>query len=359
MAASTVSYASTPMLTIGGDLALGPMHDLLELSVDEDVNGMTSLEARFVNWGYTGTGQGSLYLDRTTFDFGKDLKVAFGPDTGDVLFTGKISALQADYPDGGAGSMSICAEDAVQSFRLTRRTRTFDDASTKDIATTMASEHGLSPQIDLDGPTRKVVNQLNISDLAFLRSLAYADGGELWLDDKTLHLQGRAKRDGGTATLTYPGSLQSFSVRADLAHQVTDVSICGWSVADKDAIKETGDSSALGAELGSGDTSGSDVLEKAFRERHEMIVVGEPLQSDDATARAKAAYLDRARRFLTGTGTTAGSPSIRVGTRVTLAGLSPLFNGDYRVIRTRHHYDLVKGYTTEFDVERAGIGASQ
>lgn len=359
MPASTVSYASTPMLTIGGDLALGPMHDLLELSVDEDVDGLASLEARFVNWGYTGTGQGSLYLDRTTFDFGKDLKVGFGPDTGDVLFTGKISALQADYPDGGAGSLSVCAEDALQEFRLTRRTRTFDESSTKDIANAMASEHGLTPQVDLDGPTRKVASQLNISDLAFLRALVHADGGELWLADKTLHVQDRAHRDGSTAALTYPGSLQSFSVRADLAHQVTDVAICGWSVADKDAIKETGDASALGAELGPGDTSGSDVLEQAFSARHEMVVVDEPLQSDDARARAKAAYLDRARRFITGTGMTAGSPSIRVGSRVTLAGLSPLFNGDYRVIRTRHHYDLVKGYTTEFEVERAGIGASR
>ena len=65
---------------------------------------------------------------------------------------------------------------------------------------------------------------------------------------------------------------------------------------------------------------------------------------------------DRARRFVTGTGVTDGTPGIRVRARVTIGGVGVLFSGEYRVVQTSHRFDL-HGYRTEFDVERVGIGA--
>ncbi len=72
---------------------------------------------------------------------------------------------------------------------------------------------------------------------------------------------------------------------------------------------------------------------------------------------ATSLHLARARRFVTGSGTAAGSPGVRVGARVNLEGLGKPFNGEYRVTRTRHSFDLMNGYRTDFDVERAGMGA--
>ena len=353
---TTAAYVSTPTLRISGSVATGPMSQLESLVVADDIDGMSWLEARLVNWGFAGSGVGYLYFDRTTFDFGSTVEVAFGPnDT--TMFTGRISAIGAVYPDGGIAALELSAEDRLQDLRLTRRTRTFEQISTEDVARRLASDHGLSADVTLPGPTRRVVNQLNLSDLAFLRQLAHADGGEVWLDGTTLHLQARNTRDQGQVSLDYGGggSLLSFEVHADLAHQVSDVAVTGWSVADKDAIAESADSSTLAGELG-GDTSASEVLVAAFAPRHEHLVVAEPLAADDARARAAAIYLQRARRFVCGSGATAGNPQLRVGCRATLSGLGPLFSGDYRVVRTRHRYSLTEGYRTDFDVERPGIG---
>lgn len=351
----TALMPSRPTLRVGGSVANGPTHGLMSLTVEEDVHGLCWMEAELVNWGFTGSGAGFLYLDRATFDFGTTVEVEFGRD-GVTVFSGRISAIEARYPAASITTFVFCAEDGLQDLRLSRRTRTFDQVSTADVAQQLASDHGLTADVSLAGPTRAVVNQLNLSDLAFLRQLAHADGGEVWLEGGTLHVQGRADRDGDTVRLEYGGSLLHFEVRADLAHQVTDVVATGWSVADKDTIEETADASALGAELGS-DSSGSDVLAAAFSERHEHLVVAEPLTSDDARSRARAAYLERARRFVTGSGSTSGDPRLRVGGRVALSGLGSTFNGDYRVVRTRHRFDAQDGYRTDFDVERAGIGA--
>lgn len=356
---TATAFVSTPALTVAGQVNAAAAGNLVSLTTEETIAGMYWCEARFVNYGYRNDAPGYLYLGRDVLDFGTTLAVAFGPQgASQQVFAGKISAIQADYPPGDQAQVLIFAEDGLQDLRLTRRTRTFDDSSTADIASQLAGEHGLTPSVNLDGPARKITAQLNQSDLAFLRALARRDDAEVWLDSTTLHLSRRPDRDGGTIALSYGADLLSFSVRADLADQCTKLGVTGWDVAGKDAIAETADSSALAAELAGGDTSGSDVLSKAFGQRTENIVRATPLTSDDARAVARAAYLERARRFVCGTGTTGGTPALQVGARVTLNGLGALFNGSYYVSRSRHMFDVALGYRTEFDVERAGIGAT-
>jgi phage protein D len=356
---TSIAYVSTPVLSLAGQVDADAVSNLISLCVTEDVAGMCSCEARFNNFGTRNGAPGYLYLGRDKLDFGTALAVRFGPEGQDQqVFAGKVSALQADYPAGSAAQLLVFAEDGLQGLRLTRRTRSFDDSSISDIAATLASDHGLTAQVEVTGPVRAVNIQLNQSDLAFLRDLARRDDAEIWLDGSTLHLQARPDRQAdGPLTLSYGAELLSFSARADLADQCSTVTVAGWDVAAKDAISESADGSALGAELGR-DTSGADVLSAAFASRTETITRATPLNSDDARALARAAYFERARRFLCGTGQTGGTPQLRVGMTVTLDGLGGLFNGDYYVSATRHRYDLECGYRTEFDVERAGIGAA-
>jgi Bacteriophage probable baseplate hub protein len=354
---AVTSFVSTPVLAVAGATNDEAAGNLVSLTVEETIVGMCWCELRLANHGYRNGAQDYLYLNRDVFDFGTEIAVTLGPrEDSRQVFGGKVSAVQAYYPSSEQAQVLVFAEDGLQELRLTRRTRTFEDSSTADIAEKLAGEHGLTAAVDLDGPTRKVTAQVNQSDLAFLRWLARRDDGEVWLDGSALHVSRRPDRDGGSVELTYGGDLLTFSVRADLADQCTEVGVAGWDVAAKDAILETADSGDLGSELASGDTSGSDALRKAFGDRTEHIVRGTPLTSDDARAIARAAYLERARRFVCGTGVTAGTAALRVGSRVTLSGLGAMFNGGYYVSRVRHMFDLALGYRTEFDVERAGIG---
>lgn len=356
MTAST--YLSLPRLSVGGSVNAALASDLVSLTVEETTVGMTWCEARFANYGYRDGSQGYRYLGRDVLDFGTALTVTLGaPGASREVFTGHVSALQADYPDGEPAQLLAFAEDGLQRLRMTRRSRSFERSSTADLARRIAGDHGLGAAVDLDGPTRAVTAQLNQSDLAFLRALARRDDGEVWLDGTTLHVARRPSRAGAPLELRYGSDLLSFSVRADLADQCTAVAVTGWDVAAKQAISERADRSTLGAELGSGQTAGSALLATAFAERTETLVRAEPLTGADARAVARAAYLERARRLVCGTGLSAGSATLRVGGTVSLTGLGRLFDGEYAVTRTRHMLDLVLGYRTEFDVERPGIGA--
>lgn len=353
------SYLSSPKVLIAGQVNNTLSLDILTILVEETLAGLSRCEVCVNNYGQRSSGDSDyLYLGRDVLDFGKDFAVQLGPgDLARQVFKGHITALEAEYPAAGGGQLVILAEDRFQDLRMTRRTRTFEDVSDEDVINQIAQEHSLTPELDLTGPTYKVLAQVNQSDLAFIRERARNINAELWVDDTKLFAKTRTDRASANPSidLAYGANLLSFVVRADLAHQCTELGIAGWDVAAKEAIEETGDENAIRAEL-NGDTSGSSLLLQSFAERKETVVHTTPLTGEEARNVAQARYRERARRFVTGAGVADGDGRIRVGSVLNLGGLGNMFNGKYYVVRVRHSFDGTNGFRTEFDVERPGLG---
>jgi phage protein D len=345
--------SSRPTIVIDGQESASLTGGQLHVRVREDVHGLYDCELELGNWGPNGgTDPNFLYFDRKTIDFGKQLtlNVANQP-----IFSGRITGIEARYPEGDSPSLTVLAEDRFQDLRMTRRTRTFTSVSDGDVAKRVAGEHGLKPDVGVDGPTYTVLAQLNQSDLAFLRERARSLDAELWITDTTLSMQPRTKRVSTPLTLTYGKELREFRALADVATQATSVEVTGWDVAGKTAIDEKADDSVLGSELQGGD-SGPSVLRSAFGERKDVLATAVPQTSAEAKARAGALLKRRARRFVVGTGTAQTQSGLRVGATVSLVGLGPLFEGNFYVSAVTHLYDGAGGLRTELTVERPGLG---
>jgi len=357
MSAAAGYISARPRLKVDGQVNAALGDELLQsLVVEETTAGFFRCEARFTNWGSRGNAVGFLLFDRQLLDFGKDFEVEIGPpDAARRVFAGRISGIEALYPAQRSPELTILAEDRLQDLRMERRTRSFEDISDADVVRRIASAHGLTAQVDVDGPTYAVLVQLNQSDLAFLRERMAAIDGELWVDGRTLHAVQRARRATGSLTLTYGQNLLEFSALADLAHQRTAVRVSGWDPDGKQAIDESAQAAAIAGELAGGD-SGSAILERALTARSEPLATATPLSAREATTQAEARYRERARRFVTGGGSTDGSAALQVGASVTLKGLGPLFDGAYTVTRATHRFDMRSGLRTAFEVERPGLG---
>jgi Bacteriophage probable baseplate hub protein len=351
--------ASRPNLAVDGRPVPGLADGLLSLAVEETTAGLFCCTATFGNWGTGPDGVGFLYFDRQVFDFGRALTVEMGADSTQApVFEGRITALEGRYPRQQPPQLEVLAEDRCQDLRMVRRTRTFEDQSDHDVFTAIAGEHGLEPEIDVDGPTHKTLAQVNQSDLAFLRERARAIDAEVWVEGTKLFAQARARRKASTpVTLTYGQELRELTASADLANQRTRLAVGGWDVAGKEAIVEESGEEAISGELGGG-LSGSSVLAGAFGERAERIVHTVPLSGEEARAEAAACYRAAARRFLTAEGIAEGDARIKVATQVTLQGLGPLFNGPWYVTGVRHTFDNKDGFKSRFCCERPGLGAS-
>ena len=351
-----IFYASRPVVRVDGQPRPALGAGMVSLVVEETTLGLFRCEARVGNWGPVGRDVGYLYFGRDVLDFGKAFEVELGPPGGSRrVFAGKVTGLEAHYPQERPPELTVLAEDTFQDLRMARRTRSFEDVSDGDVVRRVAAEHALSPDVDLDGPTHRVLTQVNQSDLAFLRERVAAVDGELWVDGTTLHAQARSRRDAGTVVLRYGAGLLEFSVLADLAHQRSSVRVSGWDVGGKEAIDEEAAESAVQGELAGG-RSGSAVLAAALGERKERVVASVPLSATEASETAKAQYRWRARQFVRGTGQAEGAAAVRVGSTVDLKDLGPLFSGKYYVTRCRQTFDTARGFRTTFDAERPGIG---
>ena len=350
---------TVPEFTVAGQVQAELARDLALLSIEEDVHGLTRLQASFIATGPRANHPDEQinWLDGQVLDFGKTLQVGMGPsDARRTLFDGKVSALELSMEQGRAAEVVCFAEDALMDLRLTRRFKTYENVSEADLVQAIASEHGLTARADLDSPAWPLVQQWNQSDLAFLRERARRFAAEVWVADGTLHLAARERRDGESLTLIQGGTLQQVRLRADLAHQRSKVVAGGFDDASAAAIDEEAGAEAMAAEA-QGHTHGAQVLQRAFGERASYRVREVPLRGDHARAMARAALLKRARRFVAVSGVADGNNRLRVGSRLRLERVSPLFEGDgYVVTRARHQFDLVAGYRTAFEAERAWIG---
>jgi phage protein D len=323
------------------------------MQIVESVEGMARCELVVGNWGGAGSA-GFQHFRRDTLDFGKALKVTLGDGS---LFEGRISALSARFPDGGPPQLSVCAEDRLQDLRMVRRTRTFADASTADVLRRIASDHGLQPQLDVQGETYKVLAQLNQSDLAFAQDLARREDAQVWVEGTRLKAAQRTRRNGTTVELAWAGSLREFEVSADLAHQRTKLVASGWNVADKRAATHEAQESAVSSELNGG-SSGARTLQNAFGARVDTLAHGVPADAAQARALAETSFRHMARRFVVGRGVAETTVALRVGSKLKISGVGPLFEGDYTTTETRVIFDARHGLRTAFWCDRPSIGAA-
>jgi Bacteriophage probable baseplate hub protein len=348
---------TAPALTVDGQLRAELTHDLVRLEVEETTEGLKTLSARFLAFGpRPGAPDGILHLDGRVFDFGKSFDVALGSEQDPrTVFRGKISALEADFEEGGVPEVVVFAEDRFMDLRTTRRMRTYERMSDKEIAEEIASKHGLSAEVDADGPTYDLVQQWNVSDLAFLRERARRIRAEVWLQDDTLFFKSRDKRGATELTLVQGNHLLRLQARADLAHQRTAVRVSGYDAKDRAAIDEEAGGDAIQAEIAGGRT-GPDVLQRAFGERVSFRVREVPLTSSEAADWARADMLRRCRSFVQVIATTRGTADLVVGSRLTLQRVgAPFEGGGYHATRVRHTYDLEQGFRTHFEAERPTI----
>ena len=341
-----------PTVLIDGQEDSSLVGGLTSLLIVERTDGLYRCEAKFGNWGPKDDSTDFLYFDRKILDFGKDFQIKLAQDE---LFKGKITALEADFPEGKPPEITVLAEDALQNLRMTRRTRSFEDMSDADIFRKIAGEHSLTPSISASGATHKSVAQVNQSDLAFMRERARAVDAEIWIKDKNLNVKTRSDRGQDKISLKYQGNLREFKVIADLANQRTSVVASGWDVSAKSEIKKEATDSVLSGELG-GDTSGVSILKEKFGNRKETLAHGVPLTNQEAQSLAESFLKRAARQFVVGRGTTEPNGKLRVGAFVELDGLGKMFNGKYYVAEIAHIFDNVKGLRTEFRAERTGIG---
>jgi phage protein D/phage baseplate assembly protein gpV len=290
-------------------------------------------------------------VDTNKFPLGKPVEIEIksrGTESTATVIKGEITAIEPEFRDGGDAILTVRGYD--KSHRLNRGTKTeaFINVKDSDIATEIAGNVGLSPQVDTTSEVHDHVYQDNQSDLAFLHMLAQRNGFEVFVDDEKLYFQ-KAQASSAEITLEWGMNLEVFSPRLSISKQVDEVTVKGWDPKEKKAIIGKATSSKVSPSIGFGGWGGQEAKKAIAAESR--LVVRRPVYSQAEADTVAQAILDQVNStFVEADGTSSGVPDLNAGKKVKIESVGEKFSGNYFVTSAIHLYDL-QGYKTHFTVE--------
>jgi len=321
---------------------------LIAMELNEQESGLSSLELRFSNVASTDAGTSELaFEDEAILKLGTLLTIYSGDEREpQEIFRGVVTGLEADFPVLDPPELVVLAEDVLQKARMMRRTAIHEDVSIADIAQNIANNIGVTPRITELDDSIGTWCQFNESDLMFLRRLLSRYYADVQIIGEEMFVFNHDEMQRQNIELTLHSQLRSVRVLADLSQQVNEVTFSGWDVSQGEKITAT----STGANEGPGrGRSGAELLVEALGERSEHIGHLSVNNQQEAQLLVDAAYDQLARKFVCVEGTAEGNPGIRVGSHVTLSGISTRFDNTYYVNSACHRFDKKRGYETDFE----------
>lgn len=349
MAEETISVANFKLLINGSEISEDLISAVEGVTVEDEINlpAMFTIKFNIVDF-ENGAWRG---IDLKTFNIGDEIKIFMGIDNTVEMMTGEIISLDITF--GDYSFMEIRGYDRLHRFRFGTKRRSFKDQKDSDIASSIASEIGLTPQVDDTGTAYPYLFQNNQTNYEFLLERARRIGYEILADNKTFIFRKSQEDKSPELILEHNIDLQSFSVQLKTLTEGSEVEFRGWDVKNK---KEIASTTSKGSEKTTmaGKESGFEVSEGAFGASSISVIDEFIIDSAGAEGLAKARYNTILKEFITGEGKCSGNSDIRAGKTVEIKGIGDRFSGAYYVISTIHSIDDA-GYTTTFKVRRTGI----
>jgi phage protein D/phage baseplate assembly protein gpV len=336
-----------PYIKIGGqDVSKEFMDDLLEIVVDTSLYlpSMFTLEVldERLKW-----------VDDALLDIGKPVEISLKTDeeAGGVqgtLIKGEITALEPHFSAKGRTTMLVRGYDKSHRLHRGKKTRTFLKMKDSDIASKIASEAGLTAQVDATTVTYDFVLQNNQTNIEFLLARAERIGYQVFAAEGKLYFKKGSFSLGEGPKLAYAEGLGSFRPCWTASGQADKVIVNGWDPKGKKAISSQKTPNA-GLNQGGMKKTGGATAKSAFRTASAIITDRPVCTAQEATALATGLSNDISREFVQAEGMCKGHPQVKAGWKVTIQKVGTRFSGTYFVTSATHIYNE-DGYHTTFSI---------
>jgi phage protein D/phage baseplate assembly protein gpV len=340
-------FVAQCIIKIDGQNAPDGFQDsLLEVVVDQSLKlpGMFTIELQ----------DASLeWVDNSLLDLGKavEIKVSQSGEEGneeDTLIKGEITSLEPNFSARGDTTVLIRGYDKSHRLHRGRKTRTFLKETDSDVARTVASESGLSVEVDATNVRHDYLLQSNQTNMEFLQERALRIGYQVFVADDKLYFKKGDADLGAGPELRRDQNLLSFRPVWSSSGQADKVKVRGWDPKQKTVITaEESPNSRLNQ--GGMTQTGAAAANSAFGAAEAVVVDLPVFSTDEAKAIATGLSYDVARDFVSAEGVAIGNPHIKAGRTVSVTGLGTRFNGSYYVTSATHIYGP-NGYETHFTI---------
>lgn len=313
---------------------------IIEVVVDERLNLPTMVEIRLHDPEFK-------WADGAVVAEGKAVEV-FGGDQANIsVGGGEITSIEGNFGDA---ETQLLIRGYDRSFRLHRgiKHRSFLNVSDSDLVNRLASEAGLTAEVEATTEVYPYVLQYNETNFSFLQRRAARIGFDLAVVGQKLVFRKPAAGGSPVTTLELGTTLSAFRPQRSVGEQVDQISVKDWDVKLKQAIVGNATGATNLNTVGDGKTGGA-AAKTAFSGAAKRYVIDTPVANQrDAETVAKALLQDLNAEFVRAEGETSKEPKIRVGKLVTIEKVGTRFGGDYYVTAVTHRFGKEFGHKVEF-----------
>lgn len=332
----------------GADLPARAYADLLEVSVQDDVEAPSMFTLRLVTW--DDEKLAISWADDDRFAIGRAVEVSLGyAGALAPVMKGEIIGLDLEMSSGELPTLIVRGYDRRHRLLRGTKTRSFVKMKDSDIAAQIAREQRLSAQVVDSKVAHEYVLQHAQSDLDFLGQRAAAIGYEVVVEDRTLHFRPHPISKKAALSLSMERDVIEFYPSMTAQNQVGAVDVRGWDPRKKEAIvgkARTAQATAMGSTLG------PKAADKAFGQAAVAVVDQAVSSQGEADRMALGQLQSAALGFIRGEGVCFGRTDVKAGIVIELTGLGKRFSGAYYISSATHSYSAGKGYRTSFTVRR-------
>lgn len=346
-------HSSQFILSLGGKNMPEDMYDAVEeITVDTRLNlpGMFTLRLHDPNLKWVDSSDLAIGV-------GVEIKAAVSEEAvtdqdiqgAQVLIKGEITALEPNFAADGNTKLIVRGYDKMHRLHRGRKTQTFLDVTDSDLVKKLAAESGLSTGlVDSTSTVYKYVIQYNQTNMEFLMARAERIGYQLFLSDGNLCFKKGDRLPSDSVKLVYLDTLTSFEPRWTSSGQADKLTVNGWDVKNKQAIKGQATPNSSLNQGGMAETGGA-TAKKAFKQAEEIIVDRQVSDQTDAEKVAQGSLAEISRAFVQAEGECFGHPLLKAGCKVRIEGVGKRFTGNYFVSSALHIYTS-SFYTTRFSI---------
>lgn len=290
------------------------------------------------------------------FAFGAQVELSIGydePKRLTSLINGIVTEIGTSFAESGTPALTISGYDALYELGIGKTSDQWDDKKPSDAVRAVARRNSLPVNITANDSVEKRIDQSKESDRDFIDRMAKLAKSIFYIRDGALCFGPRRNDSAAVAKLIWGEGLSSFSPTANIAKQISEVEVHGWSAADGKAVvgrAKRGDERGVDGNA----ESGAQRIGKALSKKPVISISAAVHSQQEADERAKAILEERAQDFVTGDGECVGLPDLLPDTNVTLSGVGRAFSKTYYVTETVHSLDG-KGYRSRFKVEEPSI----
>lgn len=292
---------------------------------------------------------GTGLTDQNILPIGSEVEISMGRATAPKrVFNGEIVSHSLDMPYGGTPTLIVRGLDRAHRLQRGRSSRSFLNMTDSDIATKVARESGLRPDVDATTQVFSYVLQNNQTNWEFLRDRARRIGYELFVEGSTLHFCKPRVDESAALGADVWSDVVRIHLHMTSVGQVKEVMVRGWDPGSKQPIVGSATHGAATAR-GGRQQSGAEISSPFGSAR--MVVTSVPVQSQaEADTLAQALADDLTGNAIRVDAEMMGNPDVRPGLVVNLEALGERFAGRYYVTSVKHSMGVGKPYHTVLTV---------